>query len=233
MHNWNAAYQAWRKEIFHADRSIKPNEQQDEILQSIHRRCVTEAMGKDSDNSEPFLRLIHGLPGSGKSQLLKWIRTYFEKVWLWTLGREFVFIAPQNSMAAGIDGWTVHGWGNIVLIDKRGKRIAPQRHDSSDSVPAMCTKTGALRWIFLDEVEATGTEVSGHLEHNVRFHVPAKSPFKYKDKLIRAFGGVNVCFLGDFWQLRPTGQIALMSNPFAQKVLESARAQTIMGMFWY
>ena len=81
----------------------------------------------------------------------------------------------------------------------------------------MCTKTGALRWIFLDEVKATGTEVTGQLEQNVRFHGPAKSPFKYKDKQIRPFGGVNVCCLGVFWQLRPTGQIALMSNPFAVK----------------
>ena len=44
---------------------------------------------------------------------------------------------------------------------------------------------------FLDEVEATGTEVTGQLEHNVRCHVPAKSPFNYKDKKIRLFGGVN------------------------------------------
>ena len=88
----------------------------------------------------------------------------------------------------------------------------------------MCTKTRALRWIFLDEIEATGTEVTGQLEQNVRFHVPAKSPFKYKDKQIRPFGGVNICCLGDFWQLRPTGQIALMSNPFALQVQESAKA---------
>ena len=122
--------------------------------------------------------------------------------------------------------------GNIVWTDKRGKRIAPQRNDSSDSMPAMGVKTGALRWVFLDEVEATGADVIGQLEHNVRFHVPAKSPFKYKDKKIRTLGGVNICFLGDFWQLRPTGQIALMSNPYVVKSQESARAQTIMGMLW-
>ena len=160
---------------------------------------------KDSNSSEPFLRLIHGLPGSGKSELLRWIRSYFETVWLWALGREFAFfIAPQHTMAANIDGCAVHGWGNIVWTDKRGKRMAPQRSDCSDSIPAMCTNTGALRWIFLDEVEATGTEVTGQLEHNVRCHVPAKRHFKYKDKKIRPFGGVNVCCLGDIWQLRPT-----------------------------
>ena len=121
-------------------------------------------------------------------------------------------------MAANIDGCSVHGWGNIVWTDKPGKRSAPQRTDCSDSILAMCTKTGAFRWIFLDEVGATGTEVTGQLEQNVRLHVPAKSPFKYKDKQIPPFGGVNVCYLGDFWQLRPTGQIILMSNPFSVEV---------------
>ena len=232
-HSWHAAYEPWKAEICHTDRCIRPNKQQNDTLQSIHHRCVAEVVDADNNSSEPFLRLIHGLPGSGKSELLRWSRSYFEKVWLWTLGRELVFIAPQNSMTANIDVCTVHGWRNIVWTDKRGKRIAPQRTDCSDSIPALCTKTGALRWIFLDEVEATGTEVTGQLEQNGRFHVPAKIPFKYKDKQIRPFGEVNVCYLGDFWQLRPTGQIALMSDPFAVPVQECAKAQTIMGMFWY
>ena len=143
---------------------------------------MAKEVDEDKSRSEPFLRFIHGLPGSCKSELLKFIRCYFEQVWLWTLGCEFLFIAPQSSMAANIDGCTVHGWGNIVWTDKRGKRIAPQKSDCGDSVPAMCTETGALRRIFLDEVEATGAEIIGQHEQSVRFHVPAKSPFKYKDK---------------------------------------------------
>ena len=91
----------------------------------------------------------------------------------------------------------------------------------------------SLRWIFLDEVEATGTAVMAQLEHNVRFDVPDKSPFKYEGKHIRPFGGVNISFLGDFWQFRPTGQICLMSNLFAPKVDQHARAQFIMAMLWY
>ena len=52
-----------------------------------------------------------------------------------------------------------------------------------------------------------------------------------KALLPRPFGGVNVFFLGDFWQLRPTGQLAIMSNPYGTKVLDSAKANTIMSMF--
>eukprot|EP00973_Karenia_brevis_P029149 4021377-Karenia_brevis.AAC.1 len=71
----------------------------------------------------------------------------------------------------------------------------------------MTVKCGALRFIFIDEIEATGAETIGQLEHNVRFHIPSKNVFRYDaEKKVRVFGGVNILFLGDVWQLRPTGQ---------------------------
>jgi hypothetical protein len=101
-------------------------------------------------------------------------------------------------------------------------------------VSAMSRKCGALRFLFIDEVEATGAETIGQLEHNLCFHVSSTNKFKYDSKnLPRPFGGVNTLHLGDFWQLRPTGQIAIMSDPFSQKCLESAKASEIMGMFWF
>eukprot|EP00973_Karenia_brevis_P072960 10134917-Karenia_brevis.AAC.1 len=71
----------------------------------------------------------------------------------------------------------------------------------------MIVNCGALRFIFTNQIEATGAERICQLEHNVRFHSPSKSPFRYDAAgKVRVFGGVNVLFLGDFWQLRPTGQ---------------------------
>ena len=67
----------------------------------------------------------------------------------------------------------------------------------------------------------------------MRFHNSSKSKYKRTHNVDRAVGGVNTMFLGDFWQLRPTGLIALMSNPFAAKAQENARAREIMGMFWF
>ena len=97
---------------------------------------------------------------------------------------------------------------------------------------------GKLRFLFIDETEATGADTIGELEHHVTFHISSKSKYKYalqsgkKDILPRPFGGVNVFFLGDFWQLRPTGQLAIMSNPYGSKVLDSSKANLIMSMFW-
>ena len=50
--------------------------------------------------------------------------------------------------------------------------------------------------------------------------------------LPRAWGGVNVMFIGDWWQLHPTGGIAVMSNPFATGVLECSYAQPTMASLW-
>ena len=81
-------------------------------------------------------------------------------------------------MAAGIGGQTVHSFGNVAYKDKRGKVIRP--HDSSDvrDVPAMSIKCGALRWLFGDEVEATGAETIGHMEQIVRLDISSKSKYK-------------------------------------------------------
>ena len=98
----------------------------------------------------------------------------------------------------------------------------------------MTERCGALRWQWIDEVEALGAETMGELEENIRTSISSKSPWKYNaHKQVRPFGGVNTGLLGDFWQLRPTGQVAIMSNPFAQVARENQRAQQMMGMFWY
>jgi len=107
----------------------------------------------------------------------------------------------------------------------------------------MNTKCGDLRFVFVDEIEATGADILGELDNHVRHHMSNQSRFKFdwitdemgrhlKAAASRSFGGANVIFLGDFWQLSPTGQIAIMSDPYALKVQGSAKANDIMRMFW-
>ena len=87
QHDWNAAYVAWHAKTHDPKERVIPNDLQNRVLQAIHQRCVLEAedLHKISVDvsSVPLLRLIHGLPGSGKSELLRWIRSYFEDVWMW------------------------------------------------------------------------------------------------------------------------------------------------------
>ena len=59
--------------------------------------------------------LLHGVPGAGKTDTLKWLRSFFETVMEWEHEKEFAFVAFQNSMAALLGGMTLHSFGKIPL----------------------------------------------------------------------------------------------------------------------
>ena len=71
---------------------------------------------KDLDGMSPELlyRLVHGLLGAGKSQVLLWRKDYLETVWHYTMGDESVFVAGLSSMADSIGVATLHQfWSRI------------------------------------------------------------------------------------------------------------------------
>ena len=111
--------------MFQNVQSMTPNLLQKRILELVHERRVAEHAYENGEGMscatpcpEPLLRLVHGLPGSGKTQVLRWLQSYFEEVWGWTLGLEFVFTAPMNSMASNIQGSTIHSWGQIAFVGR-------------------------------------------------------------------------------------------------------------------
>ena len=48
----------------------------------------------------------------------------------------------------------------------------------------------------------------------------------------RYCGGVNLIFFGDWWQLPPVGDVAIMSNPFRGPALLMSKIQKMMSIFW-
>ena len=98
--------------------SLAPYAEQWRLMDSVHERCVFEAneeqQGKtNSSDDEPARMFGHGLPGSGKTQIMKWLSEYFREVWDWKQGKHFVYLAPLNSMASRINGSTVHSWAEV------------------------------------------------------------------------------------------------------------------------
>ena len=125
--------------MFQNAHSMTPNLLQRKILDLVHERRVAEHTYENGEGipcatpcPEPLLRLVHRLLGSGKTQVLQWLQSYFEEVWGWTLGLEFVFTAPMNSMASNIQGSTIHSWAQIAFKDRRGTLINSQQK-SKDS----------------------------------------------------------------------------------------------------
>ena len=142
-----------------------------------------------------------------------------------------MFLAPLNTMAANISGTTLHSFGEIQFKDRHGITIRSKKQ-GQDNVSTMHVKCASLRFLLIDEIEATGAEVLADLESAVQAH--GNKIFRRDENMLlpKPWGGVNVFMFGDFWQLPPVGQIPIMSNPFQEKVLESARLNYIMSMFW-
>ena len=237
--NWKLSYEEWKQKICAAQK--QPYDAQWQVLNTVHQRCVLEHQKQLKHDVEipedlPLLRLVHGLPGSGKTQLMKWLRSYFETVWQWALGDEFAFVAPLNSMAANIDGSTIHSWGEIAFKDRRGQFVAGNKSAGRD-VSSMNVKCSILRFLLIDEIEASGAELLAELEDHVSKNIGGRTVHK---KVMKSgevkrrlpFGGINVIFFGDFWQLNPTGQIAVMQNPYGEAALSKAAAANILYMFW-
>jgi hypothetical protein len=213
-------YRAWVKSI-HENSEMQPYDKQWEVLNTVHEACLADARceAKGECFPEALLRLIHGLPGSGKSKLLKWLRTYFEDVLKWTAEVHFVFLAPLNSMAANIDGATVHSWGNVAFVDRRGVEIK-SRASEPESMAVRAAKNSKLRFVVIDECEAAGIKLLGELVESIK--EGKRNPFGY--------GGVHFLFSGDFWQLPPVGEKAIMHNPML--AMNTATPTLILDTFW-
>ena len=101
----------------------RPNTDQQKIIRRVMERCMEE-LHEEAENiqfrSEPFRFLLHGVPGAGKSEVLYWLRNFFEDVCLWVHGQEFAYLASQNSMAALIGGSTFHSFMGVPFMNTDG-----------------------------------------------------------------------------------------------------------------
>ena len=83
------------------------------MLTVVPMSCLQEMedeAGLADFRSEPLRIVLHGVPGAGKSEVLQWLRCFFEDICGWNHGVEFAYLASQNSMAALIDGFTFHSF---------------------------------------------------------------------------------------------------------------------------
>ena len=132
-----------------------------------HNEERTHSVNRTSGDAqwEPIFRLVHGLPGSGKSQLLKWITAYFEIVWEWQNGVQFILLAPFNSMATSIAGQTLHSWGGISFKKSSGLNVGSGvARKGKDNIEQMHVKCGSLRFVFIDECECVAATICDDLE---------------------------------------------------------------------
>jgi hypothetical protein len=239
-YNYRQAYATWKQDL---DTAVKtPTQEQWALLHAVHERCKLEHAEEVADTvsrteEEPLRHFVHGLPGAGKTQVMRWLAAYFKQVWGWEADVHFVFLAPMNTMAARLDGHTVHSWGEIEWQTDGpggGSRVGGGKKRAGD-MSSMGAKTELLRFALIDEIEATGASALGQLQEHTA-EATRRELYKYKQGSKtgrpRPFGGLNMLTFGDLWQLPPPQQISICSNPDRPTAQLDHRAKDILDMLW-
>ena len=110
----------------------RPNEEQMSVLHAVRDRILVEKMlekegggepgvpkrtwrsaGIDDPREEPLRGFVHGLPGTGKSRVIKWTIRLFTEALEWEHGVQFVCVAFQNKVAFNMGGSTLHSCGDM------------------------------------------------------------------------------------------------------------------------
>ena len=205
-----------------------PNREQRMLLESFVERLKVEYNEERSADgkldSTPWFDILHGLPGTGKSRVIFWIRELMEKGLKWTHGVQFVCLAFQNSMAALINGQTIHHWSGIpTCTTAEGGQGFGDSH-------ARSTKCQALRVLLIDELSMVSAELFGALEYVVKKAIRTRNTYKKRpDGSKRPFGGLNVLLCVDLWQIPPVGGTSFCSDP---REVSPGTAHDAMNMLW-
>ena len=212
------------------------NDLQYEAVSVIARRVIEElehVPGTDSAVWEPLRWLIHGGPGTGKSHVITLIKELFTEVLGWDMGVNFQIAALQAVMADQLGGDTIHHACGIP-VKRRGEAndSAPQKH------MAVAKRVLQWRWLIIDEISMVSARLLADMDLKLRDVIRRIGTSKVGDQSIdRPFGGLNVLFCGDFWQLDPPdgGFLGAIPTQFIQRARKYQAAPTIahgQALFW-
>ena len=237
----------WQKQ----ESSAKPpTSEQRKFIQSVIQRCLVEqkelhswtgswsgpASQKKDGLSESKRMALLGIPGAGKSHCIHLLRDFFTNCMNWTDGVQFQFLATQNTMAELIGGKTVNTWG---VIPPNKAAAMSKVHGSKDvDWDKLFENALSMRWLIIDECSTLSPYLLSTLESFLRSKACVRHPYCYRNakrqKDPRPFGGINMIFSGDLWQLPPVQETAIFANPTKKSDGENYEAgeQRIFSMFW-
>lgn len=120
---------------------------------------------------------ITGKAGTGKSTFLNYIRS--------KTGKNLAVVAPTGVSALNVKGQTIHSFFGLdphfIDIDKIGRRRNKQLYKN-------------LELLVIDEISMVRADVFSALEKVLRVNGPVEGA---------PFGGVQICVIGDLFQLPP------------------------------
>jgi hypothetical protein len=228
---------AWKKNLMQSPEA--PNKEQEAFLDRVLKRCEEEhaelgragvlVTQKDQHLSEPIRDCLLGIPGAGKSHCIKLVRLFFEECLKWEDGVQFQFLAQQNTMAALIGGKTVNSWGVIPINPEAASRQRQGKNKDGD-VDELFTNALGIRFLIIDECSTISPTLLAQLDASLRRACMRHPHSRRLGAHRRPFGGINIIFAGDLWQLPPVRAVAMFANPYRSGY--SIPEQKIFRMFW-
>ena len=107
--------------------------------------------------------------------------------------------------------------------------------DSEGDIDQLFLNAVSLRFLLIDEVGAISPALLGALDTFLR-RACLRHPFAKRGQHQRPFGGVNIIFCGDFWQLPPVKASSIFSNSChtsgSTRSCYTFQEQQILKMFW-
>ncbi len=137
-----------------------------------------EALRLMEDTSENLF--ITGKAGTGKSTLL----SYFCR----TTEKKPVVLAPTGVAALNVKGQTIHRFFNFYVD------VTPEKIRQKKAKPRNAKLYKKLKTIIIDEISMVRADLLDCIDAFLRLHGPHPS---------RVFGGVQMIFVGDLYQLPP------------------------------
>jgi len=179
------------------------NEEQTAFLRMVARHALQELAqpSMESDRRcEPLRWLLHGKPGTGKSHTIKKLCTFFDEVMGYTANVHYKVAALQATMAAQIRGDTLHHALHIPM----GSVFTKSDTSSSTGQARLAREIVLWRWFVIDEISMVSGRFLADIDLRLRSATRSIGTMKHDDAMHeRSFGGLNMLFAGDWWQLDP------------------------------
>ena len=117
-------------------------------LKIICQRLCTELEEGEKCSSDPLLWLMHGGPGTGKSEVLKLVKELFKDVCGWNIGLDYQIAALQAVTAQLLQGDTIH---HALGINPFGAKTDVKAQDKASRRRAdVAQQTMQWRWLYID-----------------------------------------------------------------------------------
>jgi PIF1-like helicase len=182
---------------------VSPNSLNDDQMNVFHS-VMMHAACTDAAKA-PFLAVVLGTAGTGKSHLVHALRGL--------LDQRCIVVAPTGVAACNIEGDTIHS--------KLCIPVANFKSLSADSLLEMQDKLNAVEYVFIDEISMVGKQLLGMVDARLR------QIFSNHSNVV--FGGRSVVFFGDFGQLPPVCDTSVYED-----VCSKARSQlAVQGRLAY